>query len=512
MTTTFPLTLSGPGEAGGFVVVRLRPTWTMVHRISADVAIEVLQQDPPGANLRFVVKVDQPVDTLELDLHYLLEPPELQAHHWFDAKTLAVVLGSGQPFWAAVRTRVQAQVMATPGAPPQALLADKPIRDEYAQRRADGLRHGSPGRRFFDQLDEATYVPLLLEDGSQPKKDQAIALQQLVNYLSFRVRQRAVCAANGQRLVAMRRDGLYVDQLRTALQLMGPAFRTHAGGTAIDPAALSRFVFDYVTGRIVYNPPGAATNVHAAPNSANFFMFAELFYLVRDLEQDLGVAGLDWRYWKDAVRPFVVGAQVFTQLNWSGCGRRESHYAWRHRRGTAFDLPQWRDLDGSIERPGEHRPPDELVEEFFARTLLHALRESARRPPASGVVAAAWSAEIAEDLTLEPLCSDAGGQQFNPSTIPGLQTFWDRFTACVDGSGTVADPGDPNQWHAAICAHMQDTILPCAGSSGDFHFANPSHCVDSRQGNSGWEELPGGAHFAVEDNAGGQWHFGCEVS
>ena len=298
------------------------------------------------------------------------------------ANMVAAAAKSREEFWVALAS---ATASSTNQAIPPA-LGPTPIADEY-QRRATLLKSDDTAAHFFYEMDLATYFPLLEEKGDAKT---SAALKSLAAYVGVRTLRRATYARYGLRFRGLPEDTVYAPAADQAQCILSRVFGRITKEGRIKTAVLNEFVRAFVTGDLqVQVGPTKPLNTHGAPNSSNFFAFAEFLFLLRDLR-------LSWDYWQNALRPFVTGAQVFAHLYWSGKGRSNSHYAWQWRKSNgSFTKDQWEALDSTINRIWAIHPSrlgrslDFLIEEIFGDTVAHALRDETFTNPQCGLFLAA---------------------------------------------------------------------------------------------------------------------------
>lgn len=536
-----PLTVQlPPHDAGDVFVVRLALTWTSVVSVEPlTPGVEVMGLAPDRANLRFaLVPSGDPGGQIAMTLRFVGEPPQVDG------------------------IEVSRPAQEPPGA--MGLSGRTPIADQYRARREHLERMFCGPRlayaRFFHDLDRATYYPLLEEAGDP----RAPLFRDLATYLRRRIDRRAAFARYGLRFSLQPEDVAMCGAVQAVEPVFGNVVRSFlAGGESLDGA-----VFEFVNGGLEVALPGAgaSVNVHGAPNTAVFFAFAEACFLFRDL-------GLDARgSWATVAKPFVVGAEVFTHLCWSGKGRTSRDYSWAFRRCNGdFDFGRWEALSSLFSRHGPtHLIEGDLVEECFGDIVARALRDDTLFHPAAGVMlapslpksvarrrpypplctqvrrsglprapgddgsgrgtdggmlvvdrkdAAAMTTSTRHSLppgyfTVEARCSNAQGQPYVPQPNSDLAAYWNLFQECVQDHPEVPEPAANVSREHAIWQHLQDPIATCMddrGGSTAYTFET-SHYLPSRQSSTGWIDPDGAAHCCVVSISSGAivCYFGCE--
>ncbi|MGE3172174.1 MAG: hypothetical protein AB7O97_06060 [Planctomycetota bacterium] len=510
-----------------------------------------------AANHDFVLVPQRPADTLELRVRFRGDAPRDLECVACRRQDVAEALRSPDRFWQVLGPRVPA-VPAAPTGPR--------YREAFTQREqrlaarpcgcAPGCECEAFGRMFLD-LDRNTFFPMLVAE----EHADGAPLERLFGYVQGRTETRATRARYGLTLGLQPADGDHRADAevgeRILRDVLTRALASADGG--IDLRRLDAAVCDFVLGKLEIPVDGTTGNVHGAPNTSSFFGFAEACFLFGDLH-------LNAAFWRGVARPFVVGAEVFAHLYWSGEGRQRDDYHHRYlgRNGT-FDRQRWRALDQVFDRwPRMHSAQDAMIEEYFGDVVARALRDrtllspdrglflapskprprlqprtdrapTVARPPAHvaydaapggallprsatpspGGTTMAKPENLTPYMTLEERCSDLIGKPLTPTGA--LLTYWNDFKSCVqdaEDDHPCEQPSSSSDYNEAIWKHIRDVIGPClTEKNGDVTYTLLTGAyVPSRQGSGGWDPFEGASNCAVVENATSKivCHFGCE--
>lgn len=260
------------------------------------------------------------------------------------------------------------------------------IRDEVAQldewsverefrRRRELIEQAPRGtrtwHRFFCDLDEATFPPLLHERG---RDDLAAVIERLGEHLFTRLTLRGVHARYGLALVGDPvEDERNRDDGASVARLLQPIFARHLGTDhAIDPGRLADALAEFVDGALLVDPGGSRGKVHGGPDGVAFLLFAELALYLCAIDPTLQP------FWQPTVRPFVLAAEAFVHVHWNGGPRGMKSYT--HSR-PCRRFRRWRALQCSWK-------PDPTLAEADARfsaLVAFALRDHLLARPMPGI-------------------------------------------------------------------------------------------------------------------------------